>query len=350
MTKNNYGADCKVADPCIWCSSGLGHPPALYVYDPGSGEYVPPEGSRCTAIWASTGPGGHVAGEICGREATRELGDAHVCEHHYKRARAWVSDEIARLTPRARKRDRELHDKRMAMDRERAEQQIELDKERIRAEEAARSEYSLVYYVQRESDGLIKIGTSRTIHGRMAALKTAYGPLRLLATHGGTHIEEHAIHDRFSALLAEGREWFRPGLPLLEHIDEKRRWHSKMPERLAALPPFVSYGELTAMVAKAGGITDGRRRRRKTGTGTAALRARKSEARPCCLMASTDGPERASLRYGIRLAQNQQRQRAHVVYSCSQPGGRPPQVAAGENPLSGATDISQGREYAGAGA
>ena len=27
--------------------------------------------------------------------------------------------------------------------------------------------------------------------------------------------------------------------------------------------------------------------------------------------------------------------------------GRPPQVAAGENPLSGATDISQGREHAG---
>jgi hypothetical protein len=29
---------------------------------------------------------------------------------------------------------------------------------------------------------------------------------------------------------------------------------------------------------------------------------------------------------------------------------RPPQVAAGENPLSGATDYSRGREYAGAGA
>jgi T5orf172 domain len=273
---NNFGDEPGAmphsGDGCF-CERGIAaHPPVLMIFDPDRGEYVAATGERCGARWATTGFG-HLAGQICGREATEEAGDSQFCDHHYKRIRKWMNEREGWDHEKAKRLMRERAQEQKRLDRELAEHQIELDKKRILAEEAARSEHSLVYYVQRESDGLIKIGTSRTIYGRMAALKTTYGPLRLLATHGGTHIEEHAIHDRFAAQRVTPKgEWFRPELPLLEHIDEKRRWHSKMPERLAALPPFVSYGELTAMVAKAGGITDGRRRRRKNGTGTAALR------------------------------------------------------------------------------
>lgn len=269
MTESGPGAfgDEPGAMPCMgdscYCKRGLAvHPPVLMIFDPDRGAYAAATGERCTARWATTGFG-HLGGQICGREATEEAGDNWFCDHHYRRVRGWMNEREGWDHDKARRLMRERAQEQKRLDRERAEHQIELDKERIRAEEAARSEHSLVYYVQRESDGLIKIGTSRTIHGRMAALKTAYGPLRLLVTHGGTHIEEHAIHDRFTALLAEGREWFRPALPLLEHIYEKRRWHSKTPDRLTALPPFASYGELAAMIEKAGGITDGRRRRRK---------------------------------------------------------------------------------------
>src|SRR5208282_4619730 len=287
MTISGVGAfgDEPGAMPCAGndchCRRGLAvHPPVLMIFDPDRGEYVTATGERCTARWATTGFG-HLGGQLCGREATEEAGDNWFCDHHYKRVRRWMNERECWDPEKAKRLVRERAEEQRRLDRERAEQQIELDKERIRAQESARSEYSLVYYVQRTSDGLIKIRTSRTIHGRMAALKTTYGPLRLLATHGGTHIEEHAIHRRFEALLAEGREWFLPGLPLLEHIDEKRRWHSKTPEHLAALPPFVSYGELTTMIEKAGGITDGRRRRGKRGTGTAALRVRQY---PCQLV------------------------------------------------------------------
>jgi hypothetical protein len=276
MTLSGAGAfgDEPGAMPCAGddchCKRGLAvHPPVLMIFDPDRGGYVAATGERCAARWASASYGDHLAGQICGREATEEAGDSWFCDWHYKRLRGWMSKREGWDRQKTKQLMRERAEEQKRLDRELAEHQIELDKKRILAEEAARSEHSRVYYVQRESDGLIKIGTSRTIHGRMAALKTAYGPLRLLATHGGTHIEEHRIHDRFAALLAEGREWFRPELPLLEHIDEKRRWHSKTPERLTALPPFVTYGELTAMVAKAGGVTDGRRKR-KRGTGTAA--------------------------------------------------------------------------------
>ena len=68
----------------------------------------------------------------------------------------------------------------------------------------------LVYNLQRSSDGLIKIGTSRTLVSRFAALRRDYGPLLLMATHRGAHKEEHTIHDYFAALRTEG-EWVPPG-------------------------------------------------------------------------------------------------------------------------------------------
>jgi hypothetical protein len=249
------------------CSRGLPvHPPVLMTFAPDRGEYIAPTDERCLARWASGSYGDHLTGQICGREATEEIGDTWVCDHHYKRAVKWVNEAGVRDHEAAMQQMREGHAEQMGLDRERSKHLIELDKTRIRAEEAARSEYSLVYYVQRTSDGIVKIGTSRGIVARMTALRRIYGPLRLLATHGGTHIEEHAIHDRFDALLAEGTEWFLPGLPLLEHIGETRRWHVMLPD--PALPPLVTVPELRKMIREA------KRRRAQTSTESAALRVR----------------------------------------------------------------------------
>ena len=81
--------------------------------------------------------------------ATAEIGDTWVCDHHYKRAVQWTNESDARGHETAMRLMRERHAEQMCLDRERSRQLIELDKERIRAEEAARSEYSLVYYIQR---------------------------------------------------------------------------------------------------------------------------------------------------------------------------------------------------------
>ena len=299
-TLDSFGSE-PGAMPCTgddcYCSQGLPvHPPVLMTFDPRRGEYVAPTDERCLARWASGGYGDHLTGQICGRAATEEVGDTWVCDHHYKRAVKWVNETGVRDHEAAMRRMCEGHAEQMRLDRERAAQQIELAKERIRAEEAARAEYSLVYYVQRTSDGIIKIGTSRGIVARMAALRRVYGPLRLLATHGGTHIEEHAIHDRFDALLAEGTEWFLPALPLLEHIRETRRRHETLPD--PALPPLVTLPELRKMIRQL--------KQARTGTETAALRVRQYRCQPVpengkpCLCAGQSACRNAVLSLSVR--------------------------------------------------
>ena len=156
-------------DACF-CRQGIAvHPPVLMVFDPRRGEYAGITGERCTARWASTGDG-HLSGQICGHAATSEIGDAMFCDHHSKRAMKWMNDLENRNHEIAMRQMRERNDELMRLDRERTRQQIELDKKRIQAEEAARSEYSLVYYVQRTSDGIIKIGTSRGLAVRMETI------------------------------------------------------------------------------------------------------------------------------------------------------------------------------------
>ena len=110
------------------------------------------------------------------------------------------------------------------------------------ASEAGRTAASLVYYVRRESDGMIKIGTSRTFATRFAALSQEHGPLLILAVHRGAHREEHLVHARFRALRGEG-EWFRPELRLMEHILKARSLPgSQQPEGLPAQIDLLELG------------------------------------------------------------------------------------------------------------
>lgn len=75
-----------------------------------------------------------------------------------------------------------------------------------------------IYYVQIADR--IKIGFTSSIEDRMKA----YPPHSvLLASHPGTLELERTMHSQFRLLLADGREWFRPGEKLLEHIEDVKK-------------------------------------------------------------------------------------------------------------------------------
>lgn len=231
------------------------HRQVLVVFDADLGEYVMAE-DCCTARRPDDSSGEPV---ICGEDATRVIGDLLVCDEHYERAKAWIRDHSGVDLTDEIDRMRVLHEERMRLDRERAGQarelgrenskhraklkhqeaavQIKLDRERLKAEEVARAETSVIYYIRRESDGLVKIGTTRNLPERLATLKREHGPLVLIAVKGGTVTEETALHREFIELRAEGREWFRPELPLLKHMHKTMGEHPVSPD--PALPPVM---------------------------------------------------------------------------------------------------------------
>lgn len=215
---------------CVRCRGGYGHGPRVQVYDCAKGDYVTLEEDLCTARWASTGRH-HIQGEVCGEPATEKIGDFCVCDYHHERMLDW----------RLRKTLEELR----AVHAE----QLRLDKERIHAQEFERARFSFVYYVLRESDGMIKIGTTRRPSSRFGTLKTEHGALRMLATHGGERQQEDDMHHKFRAFLVEGtREWFRPEPRLLRHVLRVRIRHEVYAKSLL---PIVEVDEIRAMVRAA---------------------------------------------------------------------------------------------------
>lgn len=253
---------CRRGDPV--------HPPLLMMFDPDAGEYR--EASRrCSALWA-VATEGRDRGRHCAELATHQMADVLLCEHHYRRMRDWMNTRDQRDQLAAIRTAQIAHEEQTRLARERTKQQRGLDKEtarqrialakeeareRARAEEAARAEASLVYYVMRDSDSLIKIGTSRTLAKRLVTLKRESGPLRLITTEGGTHKEETALHRRFADLRAEG-EWFRPELPLLEHVHVLMR--ERPLEPAPGLPPLVNSREIGGMIARIRGVRAAERR------------------------------------------------------------------------------------------
>lgn len=88
----------------------------------------------------------------------------------------------------------------------------------------------VVYYVQIGEH--IKIGCSVNLKQRLAG----YPPnRRLLATEPGYEVEEaHRRLTQFSEYRELGREWFRPGPALIEHINWLRRQQGARPVVIAA--------------------------------------------------------------------------------------------------------------------
>jgi DNA-binding transcriptional ArsR family regulator len=80
----------------------------------------------------------------------------------------------------------------------------------------------LVYFIQSEYGGPIKIGVTNDPSHRLATLQTGHpSKLHILAvTPGGTK-KEKEIHDAFSGVRISG-EWFKPTPALMEYIDAIR--------------------------------------------------------------------------------------------------------------------------------
>lgn len=78
---------------------------------------------------------------------------------------------------------------------------------------------SVVYFI-RTKDDLIKIGHT----GDLANRRTAFGAgwQRVLAIVPGSRDDEAAMHGRFAAHLARGREYFKPAPELIEYINDIR--------------------------------------------------------------------------------------------------------------------------------
>lgn len=75
-----------------------------------------------------------------------------------------------------------------------------------------------VYFVQRGTDGPVKIGISKRLGPRLAQLQVGFPEkLEVLAVAPGTRSDEARLHDQFHALRLSG-EWFRPEPSLLEYI------------------------------------------------------------------------------------------------------------------------------------
>lgn len=86
-----------------------------------------------------------------------------------------------------------------------------------------------VYYVQ--VGPLIKIGFTE----RLTARINGYPPNSvLLAAEPGDFELETRRHEQFRHLLAERREWFRPGLDLIAHINGLRKISRQRPVTISA--------------------------------------------------------------------------------------------------------------------
>jgi hypothetical protein len=80
---------------------------------------------------------------------------------------------------------------------------------------------SVIYFVRARKSGMVKIGVTRNLPVRLAAIRTSV-ECELLALVPGDVKTEAAIHRQFGAQRAF-REWFRPSPALLAYI-EKLRW------------------------------------------------------------------------------------------------------------------------------
>lgn len=79
----------------------------------------------------------------------------------------------------------------------------------------------VVYFVQRESDGAIKIGYSARLHYRLYNLKSVAGEaLKILSIFDGGQQAEKEMHALFDNFRLSG-EWFEPRREILEYIETR---------------------------------------------------------------------------------------------------------------------------------
>jgi len=200
----------------------------------------------CVARWAARDP--QRTGSPCGMPATYTAGDVEVCFLHYERLKVWAASLIPHATGEAITGTAAVYREHMELERGRAEEAGRIEIDRAICREQAEARRGVVYYLLRDSDGLIKIGTSRRGLRRLSDLKREHGPCKLMAAEYGGYLRENQIHKRFLALWVQG-EWFRPELPLLKHVAGLRRNQLQA----GALNPDLGLEDVVAMIHALGG-------------------------------------------------------------------------------------------------
>ena len=198
-----------------------GRHPLLQVWDERRGEYRYPRRPVCFAICGREEPD-HPEGTICGDPAHNSAANVPLCDHHYERLRQWGEALPCRTTEQAIADIRAVHEEQVELDELRAQKLAEREMAHICKRNLAIATAGVVYYVRRDADGLIKIGTTTKLGNRMSNLRGVHGPLRLMAVRAGGRPQEIALHQKFAELRETG-EWFRPELSLLDHIARLRR-------------------------------------------------------------------------------------------------------------------------------
>lgn len=193
----------------------------LALYDPETGGYLITEEQRCVARWDRDGRE-YSEGDICGYPAQRWAGDMLLCMKHYKRLMWWIKDD----EDLALERDARRHEQRMRQEKGLAEQSVRLTLERRAALAEAKAADSVVYYLRRVADGMIKIGFSASPRTRLNDHRREQGEIEVLLVLGGDRDEENEAHGKFRRYQIGRTEWFRPVRPLLEWIREAREGHT----------------------------------------------------------------------------------------------------------------------------
>ena len=103
----------------------------------------------------------------------------------------------------------------------------------IRRQEKIQREDYVIYFIQAENGGPIKIGTTKDIAGRLKGLQTSTPYLlKVLTLIPGTQRREQAIHERLDKYRVRG-EWFEDAPEVLELM---KQWSEKYPHTPKATP------------------------------------------------------------------------------------------------------------------
>lgn len=199
--------------------------------------------AQCAGRWSSQdAPGKRSTWHECQRPIKTIIAGLPLCEGHKKQLLAWHE----RLGTKERVAERAAEQKTArAAARVQADERAwaERREQHARAVSLEASGPNIVYYIRRESDGLIKIGTSGNFRRRLPQLRAEHGALRILATHRGGREREQDTHKRFAGQHVIG-EWFRPEEPLLSWIVEVRQSRKN---RQTVLPGTVPIAEVEAL-------------------------------------------------------------------------------------------------------
>jgi hypothetical protein len=114
----------------------------------------------------------------------------------------------------------------------------------------------VIYFVQAEGGGPIKIGTTSCLTDRLRNLSAQHGmKLVVLGLMEGSYADEQVIHGRFG-FLRRGGEWFDPDPQLLDFIrEEASPWDSQSERKIIGIRCSVEWADWVESMANGEGDT-----------------------------------------------------------------------------------------------